>query len=475
MKERLAALNVRTVMFRSLLTLLALSTVLAAAVTPPDTPAGRVLSLWMDSLNSADRDRIAAFGEKHHPPLVQQAEGMARFSKMTGGFDLVRITRAEPMAVTGLVKERASDTIAEFDLKVEGEGENLKVAHLRLQQVPAPADLAPKRLPQAEIPAAVDRYVAERSTTGLSGAIVVSREGEPVVSKAFGSADRENNVPATLKTQFRIGSMNKMFTSVATLQLVENGKLELDKPIGTYLNDYPNKDVASKVTVRHLLTHTGGTGDIFGPEFGKNRLQLRGISDYVKLYGTRSLEFEPGAQWRYSNYGFVLLGAIIEAVSGQTYYDYVREQVFKPAGMTSTDSLPEEEKVQHRSVGYMNRDGKLVPNTDTLPWRGTSAGGGYSTVGDLQKFAEALLDGKLLKKETLAQATTNDRNNYGFGFGVRGGKGEPLTWGHGGGAPGMNGELRVLPDSGWVIVVLSNLDPPAASRLADYVSLRLPL
>ena len=126
--------------------------------------------------------------------------------------------------------------------------------------------------------------------------------------------------------------MNKMFTAVATLQLVEAGKLALDDPIGKYLPDYPNKEVASKVTVRHLLTHTGGTGDIFGPEFEQHRLKLREHRDYVKLYGARGLTHEPGARFEYSNYGFVLLGALIEKVSGESYYDYVATTSFsRPA------------------------------------------------------------------------------------------------------------------------------------------------
>jgi D-alanyl-D-alanine carboxypeptidase len=266
-----------------------------------------------------------------------------------------------------------------------------------------------------------------------------------------------------------------MFTAVAVLRLVEEGVVELDAPINTYLKQYPNANVGSKVTVRHLLTHTGGTGDIFGPEFTRNRNSLRSHSDYVNLYGNRGLAFEPGSQWQYSNYGFLLLGAIIEGVTGQSYYDHVREQVFQPAGMTRTDSLPEEEFVEDRAVGYLKQNGNLVPNTATLPWRGTSAGGGYSTVRDLEAFAQALLSGKLLKKETVAEATKAHRNNYGFGFVVKGKPDGTVTWGHSGGAPGMNGELVVYPESGWVVVALSNLDPPVASKLTAYLDLRLPL
>src|SRR5690349_9914535 len=116
-----------------------------------------------------------------------------------------------------------------------------------------------------------------------------------------------------------MGSMNKMFTATAILQLVQAGKIKLDDPLGKYLPDYPNKDVATKVTIHHLLTHTGGTGDIFGPEYQAHRLELKTLQDYVKLYGSRGLAFEPGSKWEYSNYGFILLGVIIERISGVDY------------------------------------------------------------------------------------------------------------------------------------------------------------
>jgi len=296
-----------------------------------------------------------------------------------------------------------------------------------------------------------------------------------LMQDAWGRADRTAGTANTPATRFRIGSMNKMFTAVATLQLVEAGKLTLDDPIGTYLRDYPNKQVARKVRVRHLLTHTGGTGDIFGPAFDRHRLALREHRDYLKLYGSRGLRYEPGDHFEYSNYGFVLLGALIEHVSGVSYYDYVDEHVFRRAGMTATGSLPESVDVPNRAVGYTRSSpsGPWVPNTDTLPWRGTAAGGGYSTVGDLLRFAEALRSGRLLSKATLAEATRAHQEQYGYGFGVRG-EGRLRSYGHGGGAPGMNGELRVFPQLGYVVVGLSNLDPPAASELVEFFALRMP-
>jgi D-alanyl-D-alanine carboxypeptidase len=337
-------------------------------------------------------------------------------------------------------------------------------------------DLVLQRLTQADALAALAAHARERAEADeFAGAVLVARHGKVLLQDAWGQADRTAGVANTPATRFRIGSMNKMFTAVATLQLVEAHKLGLDDPIGQYLPAYPNKQVAAKVTVRHLLTHTGGTGDIFGPQFDQHRLQLREHRDYVKLYGSRGLNFEPGSRFEYSNYGFVLLGALIEAVSGGSYDDYVGDHVFRRAGMRSTGSLPESVEMPDRAVGYMRPSpgGAWSPNTDTLPWRGTAAGGGYSTVGDLLRFAQALESGRLISTTTLAEATRPHQQQYGYGFGVQG-QGRLGSYGHGGGAPGMNGELRVFPQLGYVVVSLSNLDPPAASELVEFFTLRMP-
>ena len=332
------------------------------------------------------------------------------------------------------------------------------------------------RMPQAQALTALTDHAAERAHAGeFAGAVLVTRHGKVLLQDAWGRADRKAGVANTPATRFRIGSMNKMFTAVATLQLAEAGKLKLDDPIGAHLPDYPNKEVAAKVTVRHLLTHTGGTGDIFGPEFEEHRLQLREHRDYLKLYGRRGLTQEPGARFEYSNYGFVLLGALIEQVTGGSYDDYVRDHVFRRAGMRSTGARPESVDVPDRAVGYLRASpgSDWAPNTDTLPWRGTAAGGGYSTVGDLLRFAHALRSGRLISEATLAEATRPHQQQYGYGFDVQG-QGRLRSYGHGGGAPGMNGELRIFPQLGYVVVSLSNLDPPAASELVEFFTLRMP-
>jgi CubicO group peptidase (beta-lactamase class C family) len=253
--------------------------------------------------------------------------------------------------------------------------------------------------------------------------------------------------------------------------------VRLTDPVGKYVPDYPNRDVANKVTIHQLLTHTGGTGDFFGPEFSAHRLELKTLNDYVKLFGSRAPTFEPGSRFAYSNYGMILLGVVIERVTGRSYYDYVAENVYKPAGMTRTGSEPESEVVADRSVGYTRAGGgPLRPNTYSLPYRGIPAGGGYSTVGDLLRFATALMNHKLLDAEYSALLITGKVEGfpgrlyaYGFEDGRKEGSG---AVGHGGGAPGMNGDLRIYPKLGYVVAVLSNLDPPAASQVSAFLDSR---
>jgi D-alanyl-D-alanine carboxypeptidase len=315
----------------------------------------------------------------------------------------------------------------------------------------------------------------------LSGAVLVVKGDRVLFSHAYGLADRKRRIPNTIRTRFRIGSMNKMFTAVAILQLVEAGKVKLTAPLGTYLPDYPNRDVATKVTIHQLLTHTGGTGDIFGPDSDAHRNQLRTLADYVKLYGKRGPEFKPGSQWAYSNYGFILLGAVIEKVTGHSYYHYVQRHIYRPAGMTRTGSLPEDHAVPDRSIGYTKAPGTTAwaPNTDTLPYRGTSAGGGYSTVEDLARFAHTLLSHKLLSPDATklliaGKVKAGPGARYAYGFEDARDADDNGWVGHGGGAPGMNGDLKIYPKSGYVVAVLANLDPPAAQRISEYLDPRLP-
>src|SRR5829696_1756254 len=442
----------------------------------PRTPAGRVLATWLAALNSGDVAALQAFDATHRPdaPAVSVTQ---RLRANTGGFTLLRIERSMPTSITALLEERDGRTLARLELEVT-DAANPVVVSSTLQRVPRTADIPLSRLSEADTISALTAKLNEQlNGEQFSGAVLIGHRERIVFEKAVGFADRGSRTPNTPTTRFRNGSMNKMFTAIAVMQLVEAGKLSLDDTVGKVMPDYPNAEVARKVTIRHLLGHTGGTGDFFGPLFVKNRLTLKTHADYVAMFGHRAPLHEPGKEFRYSNYGMILLGAIIERVSGLSYFDYVRTHVFEPAGMKSTGSLPETDVVATRSTGYMRRNDAWVPNTDTLPWRGTAAGGGYSTVGDLLRFAQALSSGKLISKATLAEATRphqpQPQPQYGYGFDVQG-QGQLRSYRHGGGAPGMNGELRIFPELGYVVVSLSNLDPPAASELVEFFTLRMP-
>ena len=464
-----------------LLVVAALSLVLPLAAAPPElpsTPAGKVLAGYLEALNSGNKNKLEAFIKAHRPDRPDALNRMLDLRWNTGGFDLYSLESSQALNIQVVLHEREGNGNYSRMSVAVNHADLAVITNISLAVIPPPAGApVPERLTQ---PAAVAAWKAEldkaASNGKFSGVWLWAKNGNTITSGARGNADRERRIDNTLNTRFRIGSMNKMFTAVATLQLVERGKLSLDDTIGKILPDYPNVNVASKVKVRHLLSHTGGTGDIFGPKFEAHRLELRTLQDYLKLYGERDLRFEPGARWEYSNYGFLLLGVLIEKITGKSYYDVVAENIYKVAGMTHSGSEPESVEVANRSKGYMRDQFEMVSNEPTLPWRGTSAGGGYTTAGDLMKFAGALMSNKLLKAETLAEATHPQftTGSYGFGFQV-GRPEEARTYGHAGSAPGMNAILRVYPESGQSVIVLCNLDSPSSSRMGDWIHVRMPL
>lgn len=455
---------------------------LGFAQAPAAPPTAEQLTReWLAAFNSGDKATLKTFLETYNPDGLARLDGLLDFFARTGGFDLVKIETSTPTDCAALVKERNSDQFARLDLGLQT-APQLKITKFGVRAVPRPAEFAIPRMTQPEALAALAKQLeTDTQADRFSGAALVAKNGSVLFEHAYGLANREKKTPNQLDTQFRIGSMNKMFTAVCILQLVQAGKIQLSDPFGKYLPGYANKDMASKVTIQQLLTHTGGTGDFFGPEFDKHRLELKTLQDYINLYQSRPVEFEPGSRFEYSNYGFLLLGVIVEKVSGQSYYDYVRRHIYQPAGMTSTDSLPEDEAAPMRSVGY-TKEGPAPwnDNKDTLPYRGTSAGGGYSTVGDLYKFALALENHKLLDAQRTELLTTGKvetgrgPDKYAFGFFETDDAGLHC-FGHGGGAPGMNGDLKVCLKSGYIIAVLANMDPPAAQRISSFAAARLPL
>lgn len=447
-----------------------------AQVAIPATPAGQVFEQWLSSYNSADEARIAEFQRTYE--RVTPVADVLEARRETGAYTLLELESPAPNRIVATLAEtELPDSRIRFAMNVEP-GTPARITALDVESLPVP------RLDEkAAIAALVARAETLAKQERFSGAVLVSRHDRILLERAWGLADRAAGTANTADTKFRLGSMNKIFTAVAILQLVEAGKLSLDAPIATWLPDYPNPEAAKKVSIRHLLTHRSGIGESGfsdSPEFSTpaqfiaRRDAMRTPADYVRQYAGQALAFEPGSRTEYSSLGFMVLGLLIEKASGVGYYDYVQEHVYDVAGMKDTGSLPETVPVAGRAVGYLRQNGQWHPNADTLPYRGSPAGGGYSTVGDLQRFARALRAGKLLSPAMYKEATRLQSGWQGLGFEVLG-EAPLLSYGHGGMAPGMNAHFRVFPELGYVIVVLSNFDPPAAGLLYSFVQDRMPV
>jgi CubicO group peptidase (beta-lactamase class C family) len=332
---------------------------------------------------------------------------------------------------------------------------------------------------------ALEDFLREQAATGaFSGAVLVAKDGQPTLEEAYGLANREANEANNTDTRFNIGSVGKMFTAVAIAQLVEEGKLAFDDTIGEHLTGLP-ADIAA-LTVDQLLTHTSGLGDFMRNGYPKEAKAARTAAELLPLVINQPLEFKPGTRESYSNSGYVVLGAIIEVIIGQSYYDYVREHIFQPAGMTRTGWFPPGQDTDNTAIGYMagggapatvtqrpsgsnnasddkaGAPGSLTDNSNVVPW-GNPSGGAYATVGDLQRFAEALLANKLLSAEmttTVLSGKVSMSNGaaevaYGFTDGTVNGV---RIVGHSGGAQGVAAAVDIYPDLGYVVVILANYD-----------------
>lgn len=451
---------------------------LASADAAMQNPAVRLFDEWLHEMQTADDTAYVKFVQEHVPGPGGPDQDL-QFRHIARGTRLYKVKSVTADSAELWLFDPNMDSFVTASARLQGNGQDKIGVMLRLTpELPPGASPPPKLEGSALINAFSTRAQHYADIGEFSGAVLLAKNGHLLFQKAYGFADREAHKPDQLDTQFRFGSMGKMFTAVSIMQLAQAGKINLSAPIGRYLPGYPNQDVATKVTVANLLTHTGGTGDIFGPEFEAHRASLRDLKDYVDLYGKRPLEFAPGSRFEYSNYGFILLGRIVEKVSGLSYDQYIQRNIFAPAGMDSSGNRPESDRLPRRAAGYMGFGANLKRADDTLPVRGTSAGGGYSTVGDFNRFGDALVSHRLVSADTLQKLITGgvkspDGTFYPYDFG-RTVDGTGRFIGHNGGAPGMSGTLLHFLNSGYTIVVLANRDPPAADFIAMFTAKRLP-
>jgi CubicO group peptidase (beta-lactamase class C family) len=307
---------------------------------------------------------------------------------------------------------------------------------------------------------AIVRHVDERfAAQAFSGIVLVARNGQVLVEVACGDANQARGYTISPNTRFNVASGDKLFTKIAIGQLLETGKISLSDTVGKFLPDYPNAVIREKATIEHLLRHRSGLGSYWNDAFRQNRSRLKTLADLIPLFADEPLAFAPGAGMAYSNGGYVLLGRIIEVVTSVSYYDYVRTHIFEPAKMRSTGYSTIEEWPADKAVGYTVQDsstaGAHAPNTWSLAYRGSSAGGGYSTAADLLRLDAALRDGAILQRPTASRLFMRSPE----------GKRELLA---NGGGPGANFEFSRFGD--YTVIVLSNYDPPAATGVLQYVA-----
>jgi len=314
---------------------------------------------------------------------------------------------------------------------------------------------------RAKIETAISSAMSQAGVPGMSVAIVA--DGKLAWSSGYGLADLENFVPAKASTSYRLASISKTITAVAVMQLVERGKLDLDAPVQKYCTAFPTKQWP--VTTRQLLGHLGGVRHYKDGELTyENTKHFTKLTDTLSFFKDDALLHEPGTKYLYSTYGYNLLGCVVEGASGQSYLEFVRQNIFAPAGMTTMRDDDPAAIIPNRAQGYeKTRDGALR-NSALADVSYKIPGGGFcSTVEDLAKYAIALQSHKLLKPETRAQAWTKQKTKdgkdttYGLGWQLSEYKGMNEV-AHGGNQSRVTTLLYMLPERNVAVVLMMNLE-----------------
>ncbi len=465
---------------RALLTLTAAIALLAGLGSTPARADGHrmeeIALAWVEAHNSGDIEIMAAFRAAH-----REDSGDSWREQFPGLVD--RLGRLEPreVMIAGAHTLVLGCDSAQGPLRFTFDFNPDDPERIRGIEVERGGPGRENPLPELTFPeedwssrsAVLDAYLSSLADEDrFSGAVLLGENGEVRFERAYGMANREFAVPNTLETRFDIGSITKDFTRVAIAQLLAAGKLGIDDTLGQHLPDYPNAEARETVTVGQLFVHASGVADYFTEEWGTTPMgALRTHQDYIDIWGPKPLLFEPGTDRRYSNFGFTLLGAIIEAVSGQGYFEYTVEHVLAPAGMTGSGFFATDEPVPDVAVGYtyFDRSGErgetLRKNIYLEPVVGGPWGKTYSTARDLWSFWQALSHHRLTPTAytrwvLLSGPPPSDPDAEADP--------SPVTEiGLGGGGPGLAAEI--LAEDGLVLIVLANIDPPITEQVAERI------
>jgi CubicO group peptidase (beta-lactamase class C family) len=443
----------------------------------PDTDSARHARAWFEAYNGGEEAMRAIFTEHYSPEAMAAHRVEARLERYRGmrsnegtltPVEIPEVSEGGIQVVARTADGRMLTLVFECEpesphrilgIRVEAGGEGGPGAG------PGPGPGAGPGGPPLSDEAAVQtmREMVARSAQAdsFSGAVLVARDGKPLLRQAWNRADRRTGAPNRPETRFNLGSINKLFTKVAIAQLAQQGKLSLDDPLTRWLPDWPGAS-ASKITVALLASHRAGIGDIFGPRYdAADRSKLRHNRDFIPLFRDQPLWFEPGTSERYSNGSYVLLGEIIARASGQDYYDYMRDHVWGPAGMNATAYLATDDTARDVAMGYTRGEdgrGVLKDNVSSRPGRGSAAGGGYSTLDDMLRFDQALLANRLCAPGWTAWVIGGPPPTDAQAAAAAGAGGERAGFGFAGGAPGISAEHT--HEGALTLIVLGNFDPP---------------
>jgi CubicO group peptidase (beta-lactamase class C family) len=437
----------------------------------PDGPLGERIRSVINTLNSPTPEAVQRFMMeecteefRNFASIETHVATFEFLNGYTGGMDFHSIrtyTPARPRETVVIVEDRNYGAWRAFRLFID-DRETYLLSGVLLDRYPGtPTDVEEPTLSEAEVIdetlQIVDRVCANDA---FSGTVLLARSDEVLYSHACGEASKRFGVPVDIDTRFNLSSITKSFTGTAIVQLAEAGAVSYDDLLSEYVDEsWLPLEISSRITLHHLLTHTSGLGDYYTEAYrDASRALYRRLEDFKPLVHEDTLAFEPGSSFRYSNTGMFLLGVVVENVTGESYFDYVRQNIFQPAGMDDTGYFDRDEPVPNVAIGYY-RD----PDSET-GWRedtfrlsvvGTPATQAYSTVGDLHRFALALLDGTLVSSTALEVMWVRHGDGDGYGFQVHE-RPIGMAVGHTGGSWGASSQLTIYLEPGYVVVALSN-------------------